>query len=259
MASGNANRSAQESQTGALQSQTHRCYFEERFQRKPAINADIQASGESTRMIANVDFEVLGTNAGTADVTFAEGGGIKLETDSGTSDQIIITPHLDTTQTGWAGTKWSTDNSVSWGCIVNTGTHITQSKIWCGLKLTNVEVIATDANQCYFRYSNADNGGRWQCIWSNSNTDSSTVSGNEDSGVLVALSTEYKLEIKIDANRIPHFFINGKLVKVGSKDPTGLAATIDFIPYIGIEEPSDAELHIYLRRCWISMDYPTSE
>src|SRR3990167_10374310 len=93
----------------ALFSNQHsRTTLVENWLKKPGINSDLvidpdadSAAALVVFVIANRDFEVLGTNAVTADVSFSAGGGIKLQSHRASADSTIILPHLDTTQTAW--------------------------------------------------------------------------------------------------------------------------------------------------------------
>jgi hypothetical protein len=192
---------------------------------KPALNADIQNAAEATRMIADPDFEVLGTNASSDDVTFHAEGGIKIETDGADGDEVIILPHLDANQSAWTQVTWGTDQETAWECHIKTGSNITNTIIWAGLKLTNTEVTATDNDQAFFRYEDDVNSGRWQAIESIGGTDTAT-----NSGVTVAVDTEYHLKIVITSSRTARFYINGVLVRTSS----ALTDATDLIPYIGV-------------------------
>ena len=130
---------------------TRRYYLDEWFKQRPAINADIdQAYTVEVARAANRDFEALGTNMTTALVTFdSDRAGIVITTAGADQDQSILAPHLDTNQTSWTGVKWGTENSVIWECAVSTNA-IDNQKWWAGLKLTNDQLIATDANQAFF-------------------------------------------------------------------------------------------------------------
>ena len=97
--------------------------------------------------------------------------------------------------------------------------------IWAGLKLTNTPVTTTDANQAFFRYEEGVIAGNWQAIDSISNTDNAV-----DSGVVVAINTDYHLVIDIDSARVARFFIDGVLVSTSA----ALTSAIDMIPYIGV-------------------------
>ncbi len=237
---------AQGGYAGEIIAQRDRYYLEDNFNLAPQGNADILDATESTRMIAHPYFELLGTSASSGDATLSTGGGIKMETDGTDGNQVILCPHVDAGRP-WGTTDWGTDDQVRWGCIIETGSAITTSVIWAGLKLTNVSVTATDDDQAIFRYENDVVSGRWQYIDSNDDTDTAT-----DSGIAVAADTQYALEIAIDSARRAHFFLNGTEVKVSSP----LATAHDLIPFIGIEEDgASSARHLYVRKQWISKEY----
>ena len=218
----------------------------ESFDRTVALNADILNSAESTRMIANANFELLGTNASTGDTTLDVDGGIKCETDGAANDEQIILPHLDSGQTTWTSTTWDTEDELGWGCVIKTGSSIADTTIWAGLKLTNTDVIATDADQAFFRYNPSENGGKWQLTTSNAGTDTTRAVGPA-----VAASTTYYLSLKINSAFDVSYTVN---------DVTGIASTavrtgIDLIPYIGISAEAAAAKHFYVRKTWISKAY----
>ena len=209
---------------------------------KPAINADIQNESEAVRMIADPDFEVLGTNGVTASVTFNAEGGVNLTTAGASADQVIVAPHLDVSQSGWMQTTWGTDKETRWECRLTTASAITSIIIWAGLKLTNTSTTATDNDQAFFRFAPSVNSGKWQAVYSIGNVDVST-----DTGIAVAASTAYHLAIIIDSTRVPRFYIT-----IGTGEPvlvaTGTALTdaTDFIPYIGVEASAAAAKSIVL-------------
>lgn len=205
---------------------------------KPGINGDIQSATEATRMIADPDFEVLGTNASSDDVTFYAEGGIKVETDGADGDEVIIAPHLDANQTAWTQVTWGTDKQVVWECHIKSGSAITNCIIWAGLKLTNTEVTATDDDQAFFRYENGVNSGKWQAISSIGGTDDAA-----DTGVTALADTEYHLKIVIGTDRTAQFYLNGALVETSA----ALTDATDLIPYIGIATDGAAEAkHMYI-------------
>jgi hypothetical protein len=201
---------------------------------EPASNTYATASFLAS-IGADRQFEILGTNASSDDVTISAEGGIKVETDGGANDQVILAPHLTNT-TAWRQVTWGSDQQTEWSCHIKTGTAITATTIWAGLKLTNTLTMATDADQAYFMYAPATNSGKWEAIYSIANTD---VAAN--TGITVAVDTEYHLRIVINAARVPTFYINGVLVATG----TALTTAKDFIPYIGIEGQGAAK-HMYV-------------
>ena len=240
-----------------------RYYLEEWFKKKPGLNAVSiidpdadSASALAAYVIANRDFETLGTNMTTALTTFsATHGGILMTTAGADQDQAILLPHLDTNQTAWSGTKWGTENSVEWECSISLPA-IDNQKVWAGLKLTNDQLVATDANQIFFKYqTDATNSeafsdySYWHLVHSIGGTDYIS-----QIPVTVAADTPYHLKIAIDSDRKATCFINGVQYNVtstsGSTGGTAVTAVqpgvaaaktaaltndTDFIPYIGIE------------------------
>ena len=103
-----------------------RYYLYESFAKKPGLNAVAiidpdadSASALAAYVIANKDFETLGTNYTTALTTFAAtSAGILMTTATADQDQALLLPHLDTNQTAWSGTKWGTENQVEWECSI---------------------------------------------------------------------------------------------------------------------------------------------
>ena len=240
-----------------------RYYLEEWFTKKPGLNAVAiidpdadSASALAAYVIANKDFETLGTNMTTALTTFsATHGGILMTTAGADQDQAILLPHLDTNQTAWSGTQWGTENSVEWECSISLPA-IDNQKVWAGLKLTNDQLVATDDDQIFFKFqSDATNSeafttfANWHLVHSIGGTD--YISRLP---IAVAADTQYHLKIKIDSARKATIFVNGIQYNVtttsGSTGGTavtavqpGTAATktdaltndVDLIPYIGIE------------------------
>ena len=240
-----------------------RYYLEEWFKKKPGLNAVSiidpdadSASALAAYVIANRDFETLGTNMTTALTTFsATHGGILMTTAGADQDQAILLPHLDTNQTAWSGTKWGTENSVEWECSISLPA-LDNQKVWAGLKLTNDQLVATDNNQIFFKYqTDATNSeafsdySYWHLVHSIGGTDYIS-----QIPVTVAADTPYHLKISIGSDRKATCFINGVQYNItstsGSTGGTAVTAVqpgvaaaktaaltndVDFIPYIGIE------------------------
>lgn len=199
----------------------------ELFTRKPGLNADIANVAEAVRMIANPDFEVLGTNMTSALSTFAAGGGITLTTAGADGDAAILTPHLDTNQTSWAATKWNTSDQILFETNIKTGASVTNTIIWAGFKLTNTNVVATDNDQVYVRFEDDIASGVLQLVTSASGVDTTT---NLD--LTIAASTSYHLKIVVDADRNVALYVNGVQL---ARHAAALTANIDLIPYIAVE------------------------
>lgn len=225
---------------GGFTSSGTRYQLEEFFNQRPGLNASMAApytDADATaaantvlttaRVVANKNFEILGTNASADDITFATtDAGILCTLDGADNDQIIVLPHLDANQTAWTGVLWGTENQTEWECAIKTGAAVTTNLIWAGLKLTNTPTIATDDDQVFFRYSTDDTNTKWMCNYSIGGVDVET-----SSGITVAAATWYRLRIKILASRAAEFYINDVMVLRS----TALTNDINFIPYIGIQ------------------------
>jgi len=183
------------------------------------INVKVYESGMS---VSNESFEVLGTNMTDALSTrSATRASVTLTTAGADADQAILAPHLDTNQTAWTGVKWGTENQVEWECSITTNA-IDNQKVWAGLKLTNDQLGATDANQLFFKaatdltngeaLSTSDNaamavaGGNmlWHVIYSIAGVDYTT-----NTELAMAANTTYHFKIVIDSDRKASVYING--------------------------------------------------
>ena len=243
---------------------TRRYYLSEYFKKRPALNAVLNtafsdadataAANTAIRLaekVANKDFEILGTNMTTALVTFdSDRAGLVITTAGADQDQAIIAPHLDTNQTAWQTIKWGTENEVEWECALSTNA-IDNQKLWAGLKLTNDQLIATDADQAFFKFqTDATNSEAFDdytllhFVHSIGGTDYISALP-----ITVAANTLYRLKITIDSNRKASIFVNGiqynvtttsgstggTAVTKGTTPTAALTDDIDLIPYIGIQ------------------------
>ena len=242
-----------------------RYYLEEYWKRRPALNAVLNtalsdadataAANTAIRLaekVANKDFEVLGTSMTTALCTFdTTRAGIIITTGGTDQNQAIIAPHLDTNQTSWQTVLWGTENSVIWECVVTTGASIADVKLWAGLKLTNDQLVVTDANQAFFKFqTDATNSEAFSDFtvlhFVHSIADVDYISALP---ITVAADTQYHLKIAIDSNRKAAIFVNGvqynvtttsgstggTAVTTGTTKTAALTDDIDLIPYIGVE------------------------
>lgn len=223
----------------------------ERFELRPGINADRDVPAANTyntaQMQLGIDksphFEVLGTNATSALVTFSDGGGITLTTGASANDQIIIAPHLNSAVSAWTAAKWNTSDEVIFEAVVKLGATITTYKFWAGFKLTNTNAVATDNDQAYFLIDTANsNSTKFIAVTSRSGTDTET-----DTGLAFAASTAYHLKIVADSDRKARFYINDVLYV----EAAALTADVDLIPYVGVMTTTTAARAATLRglRC----------
>lgn len=198
--------------------------FIERFTLRPAILADVGAT-------KNTSFMVAGTNMTSALCTYDEDfGGIKLTTAGADGDQAILAPQTTAGLSALAGHKFNTSYSPIFSALVKFGASVANATAWAGLKLTNTPVVATDNDQAFFRYEDDVNGGVITCVSSASGTDTETLA---QTGHIPVAAEIMLLEIAIDANRIPRFYING--VCVGEHTDNAMTAAIDLLPFIGVD------------------------
>ena len=234
-----------------------RVYFDEWFLQRPGLNANIdQVSTVEVQRALNRNWEALGTNMTTALATFATtSAGILATTAGADQDQAILTPHLDTAATAWAGTKWGTENETHFETSVMLPA-LDNQKVWAGLKLTNDQLVATDDDQVFFKFqTDATNSEAftdfttWHFVHSIGGTDYIS-----QIPVTVAANTPYHLKITIDSDRKASIFVNGEQYNVtttsgstggtavtkGTTPSAALTDDVDLIPYVGIEAGAGA-------------------
>ena len=242
---------------GTTAKDARRYYLDEWFLQRPGINANIdQVSTVEVQRALNRNWEALGTNMTTALCTFAStSAGVLATTAGADQDQAILTPHLDTAATAWAGTKWGTENEVHFETSIMLPA-LDNQKVWAGLKLTNDQLVATDANQAYFKYqTDATNSeaftdfAKWHFVHSIGGTDFIS-----QIPVTVETNTPYHLRFEIDSDRKAAIFVNGiqynvtstsgstggTAVTTGTTKSGALTNDIDLIPYVGIEAGAGA-------------------
>jgi len=202
------------------------------------INADATNASEAVRDIVGQDFELLGTNAISADVTLDTTGGFKLATHGGSVDSAIMLPHLTAAMSAWTSTLWDTAKQPTFDTVIKTGTVITLAKYWMGYKLTNTPTLATDADQVLFTYSSALGAGQWQYNYTIGGATAVVYTVPLDVVAKVALSTVYNLRIEIYSDRTHMGFINDRPI-ASSVFPI-LTSLTTFIPYHGVISLTDA-------------------
>ena len=243
---------------GTTAKDARRVYLDEWFLQRPGLNANIdQVSTVEVQRALNRNWEALGTNMTTALCTFAgTSGGVKATTAGADQDQAIITPHLDTAATAWAGCLWGTENSVHWETSIQLPA-IDNQNVWAGLKLTNAPELATDADQAYFQFlTDADNSGQAFTDFTKLHFVHS-INGTDfisQLPITVAADTIYHLKIEIDSDRKTAIFVNGiqynvsstsgstggTAVTTGTTKSSALKNDVDLIPYNGIEANAGA-------------------
>ena len=243
---------------GTTAKDARRFYLDEWFLQRPGLNADIdQVSTVEVQRALNRNWEALGTNMTTALATFATtSAGILATTAGADQDQAILTPHLDTAATAWAGCKWGTENEVHWETSIMLPA-IDNQNVWAGIKLTNAPELATDDDQAFFNFlTDADNSGqaftdftKLHFVYSVGGTDYIS-----QLPITVAANTLYHLKMEIDSDRKIAIFVNGiqynvtstsgstggTAVTTGTTKSAALTNDVDLIPYNGIEANAGA-------------------
>ena len=243
---------------GDFPKDTRRFYLEEWFLQRPGLNANIdQVSTVEVQRALNRNWEALGTNMTTALCTFnTTSAGVVATTAGADQDQAILTPHLDTAATAWAGCLWGTENQVHFETSIALPA-IDNQNVWAGLKLTNVPELATDDDQAFFNFlTDSDNSGqdyddftKLHFVYSVGGTDYISVLP-----ITVAATTIYHLKMKIDSDRKISIFVNGEQYNVtstsgstggtsvtkGTTKSAALTNDVDLIPYVGIEANAGA-------------------
>ena len=237
---------------GTTAKDARRYYLDEWFLQRPGINANIdQVSTVEVQRALNRNWEALGTNMTTALCTFAStSAGVLATTAGADQDQAILTPHLDTAATAWAGTKWGTENEIHFETSIMLPA-LDNQKVIAGMKLTNEQLVATDDDQIYFKYqTDATNSeaftdfAKWHLVHSIGGTDFIS-----QIPVTVAANTPYHLKIEIDSDRKAAIFVNGiqynvtstsgstggTAVTTGTTKSGALTNDVNLIPYVGIE------------------------
>ena len=242
---------------GTTAKDARRVYLEEWFLQRPGLNANIdQASTVEVQRALNRNWEAIGTNMTTALCTFATtSAGILATTAGADADQAIITPHLDTAATAWAGTKWGTENSVNFETSIMLPA-IDNQKVYAGLKLTNEQLVAADDDQVMFKFqTDATNSEAFTDFTKLHFVHS--IGGTDHIAQLpitVAANTPYHLKIEIGSDRKATIFVNGIQYNVANVagstggtavtevQPSKLAVKtaaltndVDLIPQVGIE------------------------
>ena len=243
---------------GTTAKDARRFYLDEWFLQRPGLNANIdQVSTVEVQRALNRNWEALGTNMTTALATFATtSAGILATTAGADQDQAILTPHLDTAATAWAGCKWGTENEVHWETSIMLPA-IDNQNVWAGIKLTNAPELATDDDQAFFNFlTDADNSGqaftdftKLHFVYSVGGTDYIS-----QLPITVAANTIYHLKMEIDSDRKIAIFVNGiqynvtstsgstggTAVTTGTTKSAALTNDVDLIPYNGIEANAGA-------------------
>jgi hypothetical protein len=189
----------------------------------------VAANGAGYAFAVDPLFEGLGSS--TLTVAYATDGGALFSTDATDGEGIFIVPQLGGTFAPWETVTWGTDDEIEWECTLKVG-DIDSSIAWVGLKLTDTDVVATDADQAFFRTEDDVSSASWVAQCSVNDSDLSHVSDN-----IVIDNEIVRFGVKFDKDEVCHMYINGR--EVFSRSFKG--NTVDLKPYIGIEADGAAD------------------
>jgi hypothetical protein len=172
-------------------------------------------------LIVNQNFQLLGTNVSEALVVY--GGtqpGIRFVTAGADNDQAIIRERRSTESNGtnlndlnpFTNVNYTTDDEVEFNGSISTGSSISNLGFAVGLSGGGFPSDLTDQDhKAYFLYATNDDLGT---LTTNANLHFVySVGGVDyvtDLGIVVAVSTVYRLKIRIDSNRQISVFVNNE-------------------------------------------------
>lgn len=242
---------------GVVKNELEKTVFVDRLTKLPALNATmalstmtLAAASIQTANRINGDWELQGANADDAGVTFADGGGITVQTASSANDQHALVPHQDTSQSGIGTWKWNTNDEIAIGVKIKTGASVSACLIGVGFAVDATVkatmVPAEDANSVYFFYraSGTNSSTYWQAVYNSDASGATDAVTALDSTTAVAASTEYELVIAVDSDRKANFYLDGELVHTTA----ALKANVDLVPRITLEALDTSEPTMTIRK-----------
>ena len=204
---------------------------------KPGLNADVLSATESERTIADEDLEITGSNVLRTDTLHDISGAVRmLNATGGATDSVIFGGHEDANQSGWGVFTWGTNQETEWECLMTLGPAalLVDAVYWAGLKLTNTDATATDADSAFFFLSDDDvGGGAWQASVSVGNVDEIV-----DTAVVAGISTMWHMRVAFDENEICRMYLNDQLILSQSFRGN----TADLLPFVGVREDTSATI-----------------
>lgn len=204
----------------------------EEFDVIPRANATNDAT-------ANTNYIVSGTNAtaATAAVHHVDGG-LTLVTAGADNDQVIISPRT-TAQRGLVNAiNLNTRNQPYVGAKIVTTASVADLRIHVGFSLTAAVDETTDADFAKFTYTGDDGH-----LHAATRADGGTA-GRRNLFVPVEASSAYELAVRVDAERRPRFYVNGREEYMGAP----LKDNVNLIPVVAIQALAAAAKTIRLRK-----------
>lgn len=213
----------------------------ERFERRVSLNA-------SPGVTKNPNFEILHASGGVAvgDCVLDAKGGITLGCQDGTNnDDCILMPHLDSNMTAWTTVTWGSDQDTRWEAIIVPRVTLSEVVFWAGLKLTNVDGVATDSEQLYVICTDGVSSG---ALVGNAEVGGALTTVVSD--IIPAVGGALHIQMSFDQDQKGRIWVNGQYI-------VGTTFTADdLIPYIGIaSDATGCTGELTVRQCAISRKY----
>lgn len=198
---------------------------------KVAILADYVNATDATRMIADADMILTGTNITSATAAVAvESGGNFYPVVVGNTNGATIGPATLTNGSPLTEFTWGTDQEVEVEWLVQMDAAASAETVKVGLSLTNNVDTAGDNDQVHFRMQN------------DFVTDLGTSIGGTDvaiAGVATFVASQYvHLAIKLNLNGNAHAFVDGREVECNGDfgGTVGAGNIVDLVPFYGALE-----------------------
>jgi len=200
---------------------------------KPAILADYTSATDATRMIADPDMLIGGTNIASNTSAAAVEGGLFLAVTADATNAVAISPHTLANNSIWQQVTWGTDQEVEWEALLQYDAVMTDRLFKCGLCLLPATVdLGTDNDQIGWM---AEDDGVLDVIASISNADVTIA------GVQTVVASQYiHFAIKFDATGVARTYIDGREVQVNGYYRGN---AVDLFPYVATLEDTSAGAH----------------
>jgi hypothetical protein len=202
---------------------------------------------------ANNNWIMTGTNAASlTSCLHSTSGGLRLLTAGADNDQVILSPNTTAGLGGIDDVLLSTDKQSAIWFLVTTPSAILTVLYNFGLSLTAVTDITTDADQVKFSFDTDSSDTTWKVNVSIGGTDTEL-----DTGVTVAVSTQYLLGIVIGSDRKARCFVDDGNRFRGSHRVTSGALTtaVDLQPLMAVQALVGAAREIDVKAVALARDW----
>lgn len=227
---------------------------------KPSLAADIDPADFSTQTLirafsaASKSWLLSGTNAASALAVLDTRGGVTLTTAGANNDQMIISPLVinSVQMSPFGKVSWSSEYLPIFRATIRlSASSIAAQRIVIGLKLTasaedhDTGAAITDDDYMLFVFdtTHASSATLWHYAQGVSGTDYNNACETKTRNATAHASDTLTLEISVDQDRVPHFFIDNEEVGVGVEMNTVLVLK----PVAGIQALTGAAKDFTIR------------